>query len=153
MTSENEVPIKIRHYSVDEMWHRRPAIFWKPLTLLTFAALILALPFILVLMVLLNFWGWLTGYSDEWSLDEVEKYLRSVNNTKDETQLSSLMDDVDCLFLYTTQSDPFLESVRVRWLKSTEDSGWGGPDGFVDREDLRLILEDVQSYQREQQVS
>jgi len=90
------------------MWHRRPAIFWKPLTLLTFAALILALPFILVLMVLLNFWGWLTGYSDEWSLDEVEKYLRSVINTKGERQLSSLMDYVDCLFLYTTQSDPFL---------------------------------------------
>tara|TARA_E500000305_G_C3898450_1_gene177553 strand:- start:119 stop:580 length:462 start_codon:yes stop_codon:yes gene_type:complete len=152
MSSENDIPIKIKHYSVDAIWNHSPAFFWKPLTVLCFAAIILAIPFIILLILLMIFWGWLTGYNGGWGLDEVDQYLRSIINTKDETQLNCLMDDVDCLFLYNKQPDPFLERVRVRWLESTEKSGWGGPGGFIDMDDLRLILEDVQAYRRTKQT-
>ncbi len=153
MTREDDIPTVIKHYSIDEVWRRKPAFFWKLLTLLGIAALILALPFVLVLLPLLSLWDRLRGYDGGWTLDEVERYLRSIVNTEDDQQLSSLMDDLDCVFLYKHLDDPFLESIRLRCQENIDRSGWGGPGGFVDRDGLRLILEDVQVYQRKQQTS
>ncbi|MAN62028.1 MAG: hypothetical protein CMI60_08770 [Parvibaculum sp.] len=153
MTAEDDVPIKIKHSDTGAIWHRRPAFFWKPVALIGAAAFFLALPFIMILIILLNFWGWVRGDHGGWSVDDVEQYLRSIINTNDDTQLSCLMDDLECVFLYRPLDDPFLESIRLRCQENVDRSGWGGPGGFVDREGLRLILEDVQSFQQEQQTS
>ena len=150
MTPEDDVPIKINYTNGGANWYRSPAIFWKPVTLFGAAAFFLALPFIMVLIILQNFWGWLRGDRGGWSLDDVEQYLRSIVNTNDDTQLSCLMDDLECLFLYKPLADPFLDSIRLRCQKNIEDSDWGGLCGFVDRNGLRLILEDVQARQHEQ---
>lgn len=153
MTEEDDVPIKMKHYSADGVWHRRPAVFWKPVTLLGIAAIIFAIPFLIILILLMNLWGWLRGWNNDWDVDDVEEYLRSIINTTDLTRVSCLIDDLECLYLYKPLTDPFLDGIRLRCQKNVEDSGWGGPGGFVDREGLRLILDDVQAYQREQDAA